>query len=313
MDVIGALKTRQEVSTAAGSHAQESSEARSAPAAAILPDGRDEIPAKPDLPPKVPKFHYDALKKRLPLVKEFVAMGGIWEAFRRCFAATCDLAGWTEEEVLWALPTAFDDDALAAFDAIPSDEKSTDSSPRADGGNFRTAVHQAPEVHHAFCSVLMVLAKYVCPGMDHIGRDSLVLKMMLVLVQELKVVMPATEEDDLSSLQVARCLQAHLNIQQRVTMVACTGPPEGRVAPEDAEPLQACASLDGTKWKTGDMRWSGMAGDVHHVLKGCAEYARRKPLPKMACPPLKSISVSLVNELVTLDVLGPFPSTPRGP
>ncbi|CAN0377010.1 unnamed protein product [Lampetra planeri] len=65
-----------------------------------------------------------ALKKRLLFVREFAASSGDWEAFRRRFAAVCDLSGWTENEALWALPTALDDDALAAFHAIPDEDKS---------------------------------------------------------------------------------------------------------------------------------------------------------------------------------------------
>ncbi|CAM9837619.1 unnamed protein product, partial [Lampetra planeri] len=63
------------------------------------------------------------LKKRLSFVREFTAAGGDKVAFQCCFVAACSLAEWTEEEALRALPTALDDDALAALDAIPDEQK----------------------------------------------------------------------------------------------------------------------------------------------------------------------------------------------
>ncbi|CAN0404911.1 unnamed protein product [Lampetra planeri] len=113
----------RKLSTIAASWARETEEMRPAQAAAILMSRRDKVPAKLDLPPKVPSQDR-ALKKRLPFIREFAAAGGDWEAFRRRFAAACDLSGWTEKEALRALPTALTDDALAAFDAIPDEDKS---------------------------------------------------------------------------------------------------------------------------------------------------------------------------------------------
>ncbi|CAN0094305.1 unnamed protein product [Lampetra fluviatilis] len=50
-------------------------EAQPACAAAIVVAGRDEIPAKMELPPK-PRMEMPSLKKRLPFVHEFTAEGG---------------------------------------------------------------------------------------------------------------------------------------------------------------------------------------------------------------------------------------------
>ncbi|XP_075919984.1 uncharacterized protein LOC142922927 [Petromyzon marinus] len=58
--------------------------------------------------------------------------------------------------------------------------------------------------------------------------------------------------------------------------------------------------------------WPGMLRDVTDILLGCTHCAQRKPPAKPACPPLQPISVSRINELVALDILGPFPTTPRG-
>ncbi|CAM9646586.1 unnamed protein product [Lampetra planeri] len=178
-------------------------------------------------------------------------------------------------EALRVLPTALDDNALTAFDAILSEHKSMlpqtlvqmeeiFAPPSNKCQKFSTRRRGEAKTPLAFRSGLMALAKSAYPGMDHVRRDSLVLERMLMLAQGLKVVMPATGEDDLSSLQVAWCLQAHLDIQQRATVAACTGPPEGSGAPEDVEPLQACASLDGTKWMTGFR-----CGLPEHVLMRC--------------------------------------------
>ncbi|CAM9880260.1 unnamed protein product [Lampetra planeri] len=47
--------------------------------------------------------------------------------------------------------------------------------------------------------------------MDQVGRDSLVLEKMLQLAQELQVLLPATDDDVLSSLRITWCLEAHFS------------------------------------------------------------------------------------------------------
>ncbi|CAN0253784.1 unnamed protein product [Lampetra planeri] len=73
----------------------------------------------PSSPVEIP-----SLKQRLPFVKEFSAARGDWVAFKRQFQTNCDLAGWTEAEVMRALPAALDD-TLAAFLTIPPSERAT--------------------------------------------------------------------------------------------------------------------------------------------------------------------------------------------
>ncbi|CAN0254574.1 unnamed protein product [Lampetra planeri] len=63
--------------------------------------------------------------RKLPPVREFVAAGGDWAAFTQRFEASFSSVEWTEDEALWALPTALDDDSLAAFQAIPLEKWAT--------------------------------------------------------------------------------------------------------------------------------------------------------------------------------------------
>lgn len=58
--------------------------------------------------------------------------------------------------------------------------------------------------------------------------------------------------------------------------------------------------------------WPGMQNYVHQFVKSCHECARRKAPVQPYRIPLQSIRVSRVNEIVGLDILGPFPVTPRG-
>ncbi|CAN0374162.1 unnamed protein product [Lampetra planeri] len=61
----------------------------------------------------------------LPQVREFVATGGDWRAFRWRFEAAYKSVCWSEEEALIALPTILDNDALAIFRSIPPEKKKT--------------------------------------------------------------------------------------------------------------------------------------------------------------------------------------------
>lgn len=58
--------------------------------------------------------------------------------------------------------------------------------------------------------------------------------------------------------------------------------------------------------------WPGMTADVHRWVATCVKCARRKPPPRVSRAPLQPITVTRVNELVALDILGPLPVTPRG-
>ncbi|CAN0220615.1 unnamed protein product [Lampetra planeri] len=84
--------------------------------------------------------------------------------------------------------------------------------------------------------------------------------------------MPATDEDDLSSLKVARCLEVHFNIQRRANMAACARPSEDGGQPEDGANLQVCASFP------ADVAHTGAADMRDHTLGLTnAEWGRLQP------------------------------------
>ncbi|CAN0119718.1 unnamed protein product [Lampetra fluviatilis] len=65
------------------------------------------------------------LEQGLPVLKAFCTAGGDLTAFEQRFFSNCDMAGWTEEEGLCALPAILDDDSLAAFITIPRGDHAT--------------------------------------------------------------------------------------------------------------------------------------------------------------------------------------------
>ncbi|CAM9350495.1 unnamed protein product [Lampetra planeri] len=76
--------------------------------------------------------------------------------------------------------------------------------------------------------------------MEQTALDSLTLKRLLSLAQELGIFLPAMEEDDLSSLKVDRCIQTHVSLQRWPGVAACVGFPENEDELELQEPKQAC-------------------------------------------------------------------------
>ncbi|CAN0074959.1 unnamed protein product [Lampetra fluviatilis] len=110
--------------------------------------------------------------------------------------------GWLEAEALRALRTTLDDDSLAAFKAIPEADRET--LPRAYAQ--MTAIFDPPSNARRFFAA------------DAGGG-------------ELSVALSITEEDDLTSLKVAQCIQVYLSLQQWPTVAA----------PKEME--RACASF----------------------------------------------------------------------
>ncbi|CAM9909197.1 unnamed protein product [Lampetra fluviatilis] len=98
--------------------------AQPAQAATILLEERSKEPAKSETALSSP-VDIPSLRRRLPFVKEFTAAGGDWVAFKRRFLMNSDLAGWTQVEVLGALPAALDDNTSAAFLTIQPSERAT--------------------------------------------------------------------------------------------------------------------------------------------------------------------------------------------
>ncbi|CAM9275524.1 unnamed protein product [Lampetra fluviatilis] len=120
-----------------------------------------------------------------------------------------------EEEALRALPTALDDNALVAFRAILESDRSTLQRAYAQ----MAAVFDPPynarrrflqwkrgeaETPLAFRSTLLALGQKAYPHIDWTALDSLAVERLLSLAQELGVVLTTTEDDELTSLKVAR-------------------------------------------------------------------------------------------------------------
>ncbi|CAN0090048.1 unnamed protein product [Lampetra planeri] len=77
--------------------------------------------------------------------------------------------------------------------------------------------------------------------MEQRALDSLALERLLSLAEEMGVSLAATEEDELTSLKVAQCIQAHFNLQRWPGVAACVG--FSKDEPEHKEPVQACTSF----------------------------------------------------------------------
>ncbi|CAN0205434.1 unnamed protein product [Lampetra planeri] len=100
----------------------------------------------------------------------------------------------------------------------------------------------------AYRSALLALARAKYPRMDQEGIDSLVLQKLLRLGRELRVVLPAPDDDDFSSLRAARSIHVHLLLQRDATIAACaidTGDSE-----EDQHSARAFASASTGGWRS---------------------------------------------------------------
>ncbi|CAN0256451.1 unnamed protein product [Lampetra fluviatilis] len=126
-----------------------------------------------------PTGHTSALR-RLPQVHAFSATEGDWTAFHLRFKAAYRSIDWSEHEVLRALPTALDDDSMAAFYSIPE----ADRSSLAGACAAMAAIYEPPstiqlrkrgdtESPLAFCSALLALGRAAYPSMDRAAFDSL--------------------------------------------------------------------------------------------------------------------------------------------
>ncbi|CAN0423226.1 unnamed protein product [Lampetra planeri] len=153
----------------------------------------------------------------LPPVKEFVTAGGDWAAFTRRFEVAYQSEGLMEEEALRVLPTALDNDALAAFRAIPVKSRSTIlrayremadvfeplSNTRQKFLQWRRGEAETPL---AYRRALMALWQAGYLRMNLAALHSLTMEKLLVLAQEMGIVLPVVDEEAQTSLWVARCL-----------------------------------------------------------------------------------------------------------
>ncbi|XP_078474063.1 uncharacterized protein LOC144735528 [Lampetra planeri] len=207
------------------SRARETVEAHAAREPAKIQNARDSSPAKTNLPPAALQADQD-----FPLIQEFAAAGGDWEVFCLRFSVNFEVARWTEEEALRALPLVLDDDALAAFDAIPDNDKATLTQALQQMGaifaplsmqrhKFAMLRREEDEPPLAYRAALLFLAKSAYPKMDHVGWEYLILDKMLLLARDLQVVLPYMDDDDLTSFQVAQCLQTHFNATRKTAKI----------------------------------------------------------------------------------------------
>ncbi|XP_078458809.1 uncharacterized protein LOC144723905 [Lampetra planeri] len=113
---------------------------------------------------------------------------------------------WTEEEALRVLPTAFNDDALAAFWAILEGDQST--------------------LQGAYTQMVAVFGP-----LSKAHRRFLQQRRGEAETLELGVILTITEENELTSLRVALCIQVHENIQHWPKVAAWTGDAEGVKGP----------------------------------------------------------------------------------
>ncbi|CAN0392078.1 unnamed protein product [Lampetra fluviatilis] len=185
-----------------------------------------------------------ALQQRLPSLQVF--------AFDRRFVANVEMAGWTADVALRALPSTLDDSALATFLIIPRKDRSTLQKAldrMALVGN-QASLCKPDETPLAYQSALMVLAQAAYPRMDYVGLDTIVLEKILLLARELRIAIHVKDEAILSSLLAAHYLHTELLLQRDGQVAACAT----HVAMPENAPLynQAFASQHAASWRATD-------------------------------------------------------------
>ncbi|CAN0287156.1 unnamed protein product [Lampetra planeri] len=167
-----------------------------------------------------------ALQQRLPPLKEFVGADGDWGGFKRRFIAHQEMANWTDDEALRALPAMLDNDALATLTSAPMEKRATLhlalqllSAVYGPPSDCRQLFHDrhrgANESPLAFRTALLALAKAAFPRMDEEGVDAMVAEKLLLLADELDVAVLAQDDAEMSSLLVARHIHGGLRSLRR--------------------------------------------------------------------------------------------------
>ncbi|CAN0111689.1 unnamed protein product [Lampetra planeri] len=175
-----------------------------------------------------------ALQQRLPPLKEFVGAEGDWGGFQRRFIAHQEMARWSDDEALCALPALLDADALAALTSAPKEKRSTLPKalqllagvygPSAEcRERFYERKRGEKESPLAYRTSLLALAKTAFPRMDDDGVDAMVTEKILLLADDLDIAVVAQEDAEMTSLQAARLLHANLLSLRRKASRASAG------------------------------------------------------------------------------------------
>ncbi|CAM9680724.1 unnamed protein product [Lampetra planeri] len=252
-----------------------------------------------------------ALHQRLPPLKEFVAEEGDWGGFQRRFLAHQEMAGWSDDEALCALPALLDGDALAALTSASRDKRSTLQmalqllagvyEPSAEcRQRFYDRQRGAKESPLAYRTSLLALAKTAFPRMDDQGVDAMVTEKILLLADDLDVAIVAQEDVEMGSLQAARLLHANLLSQRRKasraaagrTVAAVTSPTEEVYAADFRQQQRMGARADRDGPTRPDRPSSPPAlprcyncGVRGHVALGCRSPRQRGTTPRRDAGP----------------------------
>ncbi|CAN0093908.1 unnamed protein product [Lampetra fluviatilis] len=251
-------------------------------------------------------------QQRLPALQVFVASDGDWGGFQRRFLAHQEMAGWTDNEALCALPAMLDGDALGTLTAAPKSARSTLQwalqllatvyGPPSDCRQlFYERQKGDKESPLAYRTALLSLAKEAFPRMDEEGIDAMVAEKILLLADDLDFVILAQDDADMSSLRAARHIHANLISQQRKANKAAA---RHTVAATTSESEGAFAADRSAGWRSGERlardvpshreqaKASGAlvacynCGLQGHVASGCRAPRKRGARPGAADGPL---------------------------
>ncbi|CAN0414529.1 unnamed protein product [Lampetra fluviatilis] len=235
-----------------------------APAPPVVADDAATTPAMPRMKPdtvEAPGSPPPGSLRRLH-EERFEAKVGDWTAFTRCFRAVYESLDWVESDALRALPTALDDDALAAFYSISVKVCSLLAGafaamqdiyePRSVAKRkFQLRKWEDTESPLTYGSALLALGQAAYPAMDQAALNSLAQEKLLLMAKELRVVLslPSNSDDDMSSLQIARNIKTNLDLCDELTavvaqpLVVCTSRARCPVELEESGSLAAVAGL----------------------------------------------------------------------
>ncbi|CAN0371862.1 unnamed protein product [Lampetra fluviatilis] len=257
-----------------------------------------------------------ALQQRLPPLKEFVGAEGDWGGFQRRFIAHQEIARWSDDEALCALPALLDADALAALTSAPKEKRSTLPKalqllagvygPSAEcREQFYERKRGEKESPLAYRTSLLALAKTAFPRMDDDGVDAMVTEKILLLADDLDIAVVAQEDAEMTSLQAARLLHANLLSLRRKASRASAG----RAVAAATLPTEELFAVDHRRQQAQEVRsaWDGSSrfnrpssppglprcfncGVRGHVASGCRSPRQRGTTPRRdAGPPLPKL------------------------